>query len=125
MGKHIDISGQVFGKLTAVREAGSTRAGAMRWLCSCACGGSNVVAASHLKYGLIASCGCGRARTHGLSNSPEYRSWRGMRSRCYVASTASFHRYGGRGITVCDRWRNSFENFLADMGKRPTPDHSI
>lgn len=68
-------------------------------------------------------------RTHGESNSaantPEYRAWSSIKRRCYNAKATDYHRYGGRGIIVCDRWVNSFENFLADMGRRPSLVHSI
>jgi hypothetical protein len=66
-------------------------------------------------------------RTHGLSKSPEYKAWRSMRLRCCVPTTRRYtwSRYGGRGIKVCDRWLESFENFYADMGPRPTPSHSL
>ena len=67
----------------------------------------------------------GSAYRHGWSCTPTYKSWNAMVSRCYTESTASYPWYGGRGITVCDRWRTSFENFLEDMGERPSLDHSI
>lgn len=67
----------------------------------------------------------GPRKTHGLTNSSEYRIWGKMKTRCFDKNTPIFHRYGGRGITVCDRWANSFENFLSDMGLRPTAKHSI
>jgi hypothetical protein len=70
-----------------------------------------------------------RPRSHGharkAGHSPEYRAWNNMLTRCYVAGTPYFKNYGGRGISVCERWRGSFENFLADMGARPSPGHSI
>lgn len=71
---------------------------------------------------------CGHScvhKTHGKTRSPEFRTWMGMKSRCLYPSFQNFHLYGGRGITVCDRWMHSFANFLADMGKKPTPLHSI
>jgi len=60
-------------------------------------------------------------KMHGMSKSPEYRSWKAMKNRCYRKSHRSYYRYGGRGITVCDRWRNSFVSFYEDMGQRPFP----
>lgn len=60
-----------------------------------------------------------------MSNTPEHRVWRGMQERCYNARRQDWPDYGGRGITVCDRWRDSFETFLADMGPRPSPKHSV
>jgi hypothetical protein len=65
------------------------------------------------------------ARSHGLTKTPEFRSWQHLRARCYTPTDAKFASYGARGITVCDRWRESFENFLADMGPKPSPRHSI
>jgi hypothetical protein len=65
------------------------------------------------------------ARTHGMRNSPEYAAWRAMLVRCHTPTAQAYHNYGARGVHVCDRWRHSFENFYADMGPRPSPDHSI
>src|SRR5690606_6056327 len=62
---------------------------------------------------------------HAMTRSPEYRAWQHMRERCSNPRVHNYHRYGGRGIKVCDRWANSFENFLADMGPRPSPEHSL
>ena len=66
-----------------------------------------------------------RNTTHGGAYSREWKSWMAMRQRCYQPKNASYHAYGAVGITVCDRWRHSFENFLLDMGQKPTPYHSI
>lgn len=63
--------------------------------------------------------------THRMSNTPEWRAWRAMRARCYSPTHQVYDRYGGRGIRVCKRWRNSFENFFEDMGARPSPTHSL
>jgi hypothetical protein len=104
----------------------------MFWECHCECGRIKIVRADHLKVGNTKSCGClasemtaARSRTHGETpyryHSPEYRVWSGMRVRC---SKPRFVHYGGRGIKVCDRW-HKFENFLADMGRRPSPTHSL
>lgn len=64
------------------------------------------------------------SKSHGLSRTPEHLIWKGMRKRCLNPNCERFPRYGGRGITICERW-NNFENFLADMGKRPSPEHSL
>ena len=63
--------------------------------------------------------------THGLSGTPEHKAWINMKSRCFNPNHPRYSDWGGRGITVCDRWKNSFENFLADMGSRPTAKHSL
>ena len=63
--------------------------------------------------------------THGMSRTPEYQAWKNMKKRCFNPNTKQYSDWGGRGITVCDRWKNSFENFLADMKLKPTPKHSI
>jgi hypothetical protein len=78
------------------------------------------------------SCGCLRSETHtthgttkGGHKTPEYRAWQAMKNRCYYEGHVQFKDYGGRGIVVCERWLESFETFLADMGPRPTPSHSL
>ncbi|MDO8632353.1 MAG: hypothetical protein Q7R41_17865 [Phycisphaerales bacterium] len=85
-----------------------------------------------MKRGVSKSCGClqreiarARTRTHGESETVEYEIWSGMKKRCYNRRTKSFKDYGGRGIYVCDRWLHDFPAFLADMGKRPSVNHSI
>jgi hypothetical protein len=136
--KRLDLTGQRFGRLVVVRRDGSVRYGRTRCFCVCDCGNNRTVDAVYLKSGGTKSCGClqreltsARRRTHGHSRvsgisgkrSPEYRTWRAMRDRCNCPSHASYKNYGGRGITICERW-NSFENFYADMGTRP-PGRSI
>lgn len=135
MPKFVDRTGQVFGRLTVVRATDDrTSAGSVKWLCKCICGVEKVVSGSALKAGHSSSCGCyflevaaekGRKRaTHGMTDTKAYRTWSGMKHRCYVESDKKYADYGGRGIRVCDRWLDSFENFLADMGS-PEPDQTI
>lgn len=138
--RFIDRTGQRFGRLTVVKYAGQRgKKTASYWECLCDCGNTSVVLGSNLGK-RTNSCGCiaredarrkivkatQARRTHGLSNrTPEYRAWKCMMVRCYNTHRAKYARYGARGIVVCERWRHSFENFLADMGLRPSASHSL
>lgn len=128
MAKIIDRTGHVYGRWTLLSRIPGKR----QYICRCECGVTKAVAMSHLRQGKSKSCGCldrelasARATTHGMSGTIEYRTWRSMRDRCINPSAAHYDCYGGRGITVCDRWMNSFENFYPDMGPRPSSSHSI
>lgn len=123
----LDLTGTRFGRLVALREAqkGAGNKAPTRWECSCDCGAEVVASTSMLRSGHTKSCGClqrdkvsNRNTRHGQAMSPTWRAWRAMVARCTVRTNAAFPNYGGRGITVCPRWRE-FENFLADMGERP------
>lgn len=121
----IAMVGQRFNHLQAV-DLG--RPGFIKALCDC--GKLVEVRAADLRR-RAKSCGCKTSRlqaathiTHGLSGRPEYETWKGIRQRCQNPNNPSFHHYGGRGITLCARWQ-SFENFLSDMGPRPTPKHTV
>jgi hypothetical protein len=108
-----------------------------QWLCRCDCGGTRVTSAGNLRAGRVKACGCtkrqhckaGPNKIHGESavgkTTTEYEIWKGMKARCYYRGHNHFTRYGGRGIVVCERWRDSYANFLADMGRRPSKQHSI
>lgn len=126
--------GDRYGRLVIVGQGASDRFG-RRWLCHCDCGNATTVLGMSLAKGNTKSCGClndearannGRAKAHGHTwrrggrsgASPTYKTWRSMIERCTVRTHRSWDRYGGRGITVCERWR-TFENFLADMSERP------
>ena len=117
--RRLDLTGRRFGRLIAVSRTRTEPPGITYWLCRCACGRSIEVRTVSLTRGNSSSCGCSRV-THGMTGSPEYISWYGMVQRCENRRQPSWRYYGGRGITVCARWRKSFESFLRDMGKRPT-----
>lgn len=125
MGKLIDLTGQVFGRLTVLQRADTGRL-KPDWLVRCECGVVKPVNGSDLKAGKIVSCGClqrekigNLRRSHSLSKSSEYNIWTLMKRRCLDENSLRYYRYGGRGIKVCDRWLEAFENFYADMGPRP------
>lgn len=124
-----DMAGKKFGRLTVIEPLGDPDKIHTKWRCICECGNTVTPRCDGLRAGNSKSCGCmqkeaaaasGRAsRTHGKSHSPEYNSWHSMKSRCYNPNETGYHHYGGRGITVCDRWLNSLDDFIADMGPRP------
>lgn len=133
--KRHDMTGKRFGRLTAI-SADDNCSGVRRWICLCDCGNQVSVSQGSLASGNSKSCGCLRAdtigslsRTHGhrtdRKRTPEYTAWQCIKERCYNRHNKRYADYGGRGISVCGRWLNSFENFLSDMGMRPSPEHSI
>lgn len=126
-----DLTGQVFARLTVLGYSGLDSEGRNSiWLCRCSCGKVVDVRADHLRSGRMKSCGCLRREissqvhtTHGHARpgrrDPAYKAWADMIQRCTNPRDAQWPNYGGRGITVCQRWRDSFESFLADVGPRP------
>lgn len=128
----VDRTGERYGMLVVTEwshsQYRSPRMGSYQyWKCQCDCGNVSIVLANNLVNGNTKSCGCQSSRvtlknritTHGMSHSPTYKSWSAMKDRCYGKSHSEYKRYGALGIVVCDRWKNSFENFVADMGCRP------
>lgn len=122
MGKRIDLTGRRFGRLVVVSEAGREPGGGIRWTCRCDCGAQKAAYGGDLRSGKTKSCGCLKREsqvpltlTHGQSRTPLYRRWWGALQRTTNPNQPAFRHYGGRGITVCERWQ-TFENFAADMG---------
>lgn len=140
----MDITGQRFGRLTALKRIGSKPPYKSIWLCRCDCDGKTIeVPLQHLRGGpksRVRSCGCllqelldaggsnlkhGNSRQGKSGRTPEYYSWANMLVRCYNKNHKDYPYYGGRGIEVCNRWHTSFKAFLEDMGPKPTPKHTI
>lgn len=120
-----------YGALTVLSPAGSDGE-CFLWLCLCDCGKTIAVPGKRLRSGDKSSCGCrwhlgtvkhGEARKGNLT--PEFKTWRGMLTRCLNPNATRFSYYGGRGITVCQEWRESFSAFLESVGRKPSPQHSL
>lgn len=130
-----DETGKRYGRLVVVSRAPNRNKRAW-WLCVCDCGSERCISGKHLRGGQT-SCGCitrektrARVRKHGESGhensrTVEYTTWSRIVAVCTCTTQSAYPQYGGRGIKVCDRWRYSYANFLADMGRRPSPQHSI
>lgn len=133
MGKtrFIDLTGQKFNRLTVISFFGMVKR-RTRWNVICDCGTTRVVDGSKLKNGHTKSCGClqvenrGKSSiTHGKSHTLTWHTWVRIRQRCNNVTNINYNDYGGRGIKVCDRWMESYENFLEDMGERPIGKYSL
>ena len=116
MWKAKDLTGLRFGKLTAIEKSGTkTKQGSVIWRCLCECGNEAFISSGHLTDGHTSSCGCLSKkvykRTHGCSEERLYKIWGGMKERCYRQKSSSYERYGGRGIKICDEWRENFAAF--------------
>lgn len=137
-----DLTGRKFGRLSVIaldtRKWDKSGRPRLYWYCECDCGGNTVVVGSSLSQGLTQSCGCynravirARRRVHGDASKtrrvPEYYTYFNMIKRCYNKNDRSYQDYGGRGITVCDEWMapGGYEQFLSDMGRKPSSKHSI
>ena len=129
-----NLSGKIFGRLIVKKRVANSLNGHTRWLCQCECGNTTIVFGSNLRRGQTQSCGCiqkevtsNRSKKHGhtIPQSKEYKAWCGMIQRCTNPNNTAYGNYGGRGVQVCDQWRNSFETFLEDMNNVPTSEYSL
>jgi hypothetical protein len=132
MSRFIDLTGRKFGDWTIIRLSHFDKFRQARWQCRCVCGAERPVTAATLLRGASTGCGCSadkrfseRTKTHGMTDKTEHRIWKMMKSRCSNQNYTDYKNYGGRGITVCDEWNNSFEQFYADMGPRPSMKHTL
>lgn len=124
--------GKVYGRLTVLSLSYNPKTRKYISKCKCECGSIKEYDFSYIRSGNTTSCGCylrdirGKASiTHNMSKSKEYNTWRHIKERCFNKKSEFYDNYGGRGITMCERWRDSFENFFADMGHSPSSEHSI
>ena len=113
MKKPLNISNQKFNKLTAIKYISNKN-----WLFECECGNKVIKNSSDVKRGKTKSCSR-KCTTGNPSKHPLYQTWDGMKKRCYQPNATGYERYGAIGITICDRWLNSFWNFVEDMGNKP------
>lgn len=129
----LDLVNKTFGFLTVLEKSRQEdNDNGVTWICKCHCGNIVTVSTSYLKTGHTRSCGCLQRsivgnlnRSHGMSGTSTYTSWKSMLTRCYNQNILEYKNYGGRGIKVCDRWRYSFENFFTDMGAKPSSAHTL
>ena len=130
--KKDDILNKTFGRLKVLCKDGVDNHRRIMYQCECECGNVTRVSGTRLRNGRVKSCGCYRLEklrekctTHGMTKSFEYKVYHNMITRCYYEKHMYYHNYGGRGIKVCDRWLESFENFYEDMGDKPSNKDSI
>jgi len=126
------LVGKRFGRLVVLEVRKVEQPGGYRnriykkSICSCICDCGQRVEVQECKLGVsVLTCGCSMRDRHGMTDRPEYTAWVGIRERCYNPKSDAYINYGGRGIRVCDRWRDSFLNFYTDMGARPSRKHSL
>lgn len=141
-GDIVDRTGNKYGRLTVTSYSHIDSGGNSHWHCLCDCGNTKIVSLQNLKRNL--GCGCGNSdrlkslhasgnfhynKTHGESpvsgRSKEYRAYHYIKTRCYNPKSINYKYYGARGISMCERWLYSFNNFLSDMGRSPSPDFSV
>lgn len=134
--KLVDLTGQRFGRLVVIRRASLNIRGKPAWDCRCDCGAHRTIPGAALRKRNTRSCGClkrdastNRMRMHGDAchghTTAEFRAWCSARERCSNPKNPAFKNYGGRGIVVCERWLTSYDTFLADMGRKPSPAHTL
>ena len=132
--KHQDKIGKQFGNLTILEifYKHIYNQNVTFSKCKCKCGKIKDIRFNSIRMGHTTSCGCLRKETckninlsHNLSNTPEYRAWMSMKQRCLNSKNEKYPHYGGRGIKICQRWIDSFENFLLDVGLKPSSKHSL
>jgi hypothetical protein len=135
----IDLSDRTFGRLTVSCRGPNDKHGKPQWWCACDCGATVLRLGASLVNNRTGSCGClhreivadvcretgKKSRTHGMTRTPEWRAWVNMITRCTNKNCPEYHNYGGRGICVCSEWLESFEEFYAHVGPRPSDKHSI
>lgn len=128
------IAGEKFNRLTFIREVEPDKYLNRQGLFRCECGTEKIILLTSAKRSRTQSCGCLQKQSASFCNSThhgaklypsEYRAWADIKSRCYNPQTKQYQHYGGRGIKMCERWRDSFENFIADMGVKSNSKHSI
>ena len=117
-----DLTGKRFSSWTVLSLLKESK-NRYKYLCRCQCGKEKLVLTQNLINGRSKSCGC--LSHHGYTGTKVYRTWKSIRGRCYYKKHISYKNYGARGIRVCQRWLDSFENFLSDMGESPTIKHTI
>jgi hypothetical protein len=130
----LDLAGKQFARLLVLRP-GAPVGRNTAWECECSCGSRTIVATFRLVGGRTQSCGClqeeqrvvngQQTARHGDWRTPEYKAWQSLKDRCLNTNGKDYHGWGARGITVDPRWQQSYETFLDDMGRRPSPAHSI
>lgn len=126
------MAGNRFSSIVAIHPTSKCSSGDLKWLFRCDCGNAFEANGYYARSGKVVSCpACSSERTriasvkHGMSATDEFHIWTDMQTRCYNPKSTGYKYYGGRGIRICNRWIESFDNFFADMGQRPSLQHSI
>lgn len=127
----LNLIGNKYNKLSVIEFVGRDKSGTSLWKCICECGGIRITNSAELRSLRAKSCGCLFKKNRGIikhgetNKSKEYSSWAHMKRRCYNHNNKFYNSYGARGIIVCERWINSFQNFLIDMGRAPSINHTL